>query len=97
MSTFVFVISVHAAARQSDIDGDGISDAIDHTTVINTNVTLSAGAYVFKNLIITNNAVLTLKTDTSPDGSNRICITADNIIVQEGPSLYIDGIGYLTG
>ena len=66
MSTFVFVISVHAAARQSGIDGDGISDTIDHTTVINTNATLSAGAYVFKNLVITNNAVLTLKTDTFP-------------------------------
>ena len=97
MSTFVFVISVHAAARQSGTDGNGISDAIDHTTVINTNATLSAGAYVFKNLVITNNAVLTLKTDTSPDGFNGVCITADNIIVQEGSSLYIDGIGYLTG
>ena len=102
MSTFVFVISVHAAARQSDIDGDGISDggisdAIDPATIINTNVSLSAGAYVFKNLIITNNSVLTLKSDTSPDGFNGICITADNIIVQEESSLYIDGMGYVTG
>ena len=102
LSTFVFVASVHAAARQTDIDGDeisdgGISDAVDTATIINTNVTLSAGAYVFKNLIITNNAVLTLKSDASPDGFKGVCITADNIIVQEGSSLYIDGMGYVTG
>jgi O-methyltransferase involved in polyketide biosynthesis len=98
---FAFV-SVHAAARQSDIDVDGSSDGgifdtIDPTTIINTNVTLSAGTYVFKNLIITNNSVLTLKSDTSPDKFNGLCITVDNITVEEGSSLYISGMGYITG
>ena len=88
---------MHAAARQSDVDRDGIPDAIDPATIINTNSTLSAGTYVFKNLIITNNAVLTLKSDASPDGFRGVCIAADNIIVQEGSSLYIDGMGYITG
>ena len=102
MSTFVFVISIHAAALQSDIDRDrisnsGISDVIDPVTIINTNVALSAGAYVFKNLIIANNAVLTLKTDTSPDEFSGVCIPTDNITVQKGSSLYIDGVGYFTG
>jgi hypothetical protein len=40
---------------------------------------------------------LTLNSGTSPDGFNGVCVAADNIIVQEGSSLYIDGIGYATG
>ena len=97
VSTFVFVLSVHAAARQSDVDHDGIPDAVDPATIINTNVTLSAGAYTFKNLIITENSVLTLNSGSSPDGFKGVYITADNIIVQEGSSLYINGVGYVTG
>jgi sugar-specific transcriptional regulator TrmB len=97
VAALVCVSSVHAAARQSDVDRDGVPDAADPETIVSANVTLRAGAYMFKNLTISNNAVLTLTAGTSPDECRGVCITADNIIVEEGSSLYIDSIGYVTG
>ena len=47
------------ALAQSDLDEDGIPDIADPETIVLSDTTLVAGAYEFRDLIITNNAVLT--------------------------------------
>jgi hypothetical protein len=78
----------------NDLDGDGIGDVCDEETIISTNTTLEAGEYTFKNLIITNNSVLTLNSDTSLEGFKGVRIIAENLIVEEGSFISADGKGY---
>lgn len=68
------------------------------TFTIDTNTTLTAGEYNYDNLIITNNAVLTLEGD--PESSNSfkgVEINAYNITVDAGASIFADGQGYQDG
>ncbi len=84
----------------SDLDADSIDDSIQDEVIVSTNVTLIAGTYKFNNLIITNNVILTLKSDqNSTEEYKGVKIKAKNITVHPGSSISADGEGYepLTG
>jgi hypothetical protein len=65
------------------------------TTTIDQNTTLVAGEYNYENLIITNNAVLTLEGDPASANSFKgVKITAINLIIDPGSSISADAKGY---
>lgn len=67
------------------------------TTTIDTNTTLSPGEYNYENLVITNNATLTLEGDpTSTNDFKGVKINAANITVDAGSKILSDGQGYKT-
>lgn len=82
---------------QYDLDGDGTGDVIDPETIISTNTTLEAGEYTFQKLIITNNSVLTLKSNPSATGFKGAKIDAVNFTIEGGSSISADGKGYPGG
>jgi hypothetical protein len=66
-----------------------------NTVTINENTTLAPGEYTYDNLIITNNAVLTLEGDpTSLNDFKGVKINAVNITIDAGSSISADGKGY---
>ncbi|PIZ86321.1 hypothetical protein COX94_00470, partial [Candidatus Nomurabacteria bacterium CG_4_10_14_0_2_um_filter_33_9] len=68
------------------------------TFTIDTNTVLKPGKYSYDNLVITNNAVLTLEGD--PDSTNSfkgVEINAYNITIDAGASISADGQGYQDG
>jgi len=66
-----------------------------NTFTIDKNTTLTAGEYNYDNLIITNNAVLTLEGDpTSSNSFKGVKINAVNITIDAGSSISADGKGY---
>jgi hypothetical protein len=93
----VVLITFAGVASPSDLDGDGILDSEDPETIISTNITLDAGEYTFKNLVITNNSVLTLNSNTSLEGFKGVKINAENLTIDEGSSISADGKGYPAG
>lgn len=65
------------------------------TTTINQNTTLAPGEYNYDNLIITNNAVLTLEGDpASTNDFKGVKINAVNITIDAGSSISADYKGY---
>ena len=46
-----------------DLDYDGIPDSVDPETIVNASALLNAGEYTFLNLIITNNASVTVDSN----------------------------------
>jgi hypothetical protein len=65
------------------------------TTTIDKDTTLLAGTYKYDNLVITNNAKLTLEGDpNSTDSFKGVKINAVNITVDSGSSISADGNGY---
>lgn len=82
---------------QHDLDEDGIGDVCDLETVVPTNKILEAGEYIFKNLIITNNSVLTLNSNTSLEGFKGVKIIAENLTIDPTSSISADGKGYPAG
>jgi RHS repeat-associated protein len=82
------------AAAQGDLDNDGILDETDSETLVNENTSLSAGEYSFQTLSITNNAVLTLNSNTSLSGFKGVKINAINLFVYSGATISADGLGY---
>jgi len=83
---------------------DGISDSNEATvnitissyqvTVISTNTTLDAGEYTYQHLIINNNAVLTLNSNSSLPGFKGVRIIADSLTIESGSSISANGKGY---
>ncbi|MFA6257704.1 MAG: DUF5018 domain-containing protein [Candidatus Paceibacterota bacterium] len=66
-----------------------------NTVTINENTTLAPGEYNYDNLIITNNAVLTLEGDpTSLNDFKGVKINAVNITIDAGSLISADGKGY---
>jgi len=76
------------------LDNDGTGDACDAETLIVNDTVMPAGEYTFRNLRITNNAVLTLKSNTSQAGFKGVKINADNIIVETGARINANGQGW---
>ncbi|MCD6528247.1 lamin tail domain-containing protein [bacterium] len=78
----------------SDLDKDGIIDSYDPETIISFNTELEAGEYTFKDLIITNNAILILNSSTTLEGFKGVKIIADNLSIDAGASISANGKGY---
>ncbi len=69
-----------------------------NTTIINTNTILTSGEYNYENLVVTNNAILTLESDPqSASAFKGVKINAVNITVDNGSSIVADGKGYTSG
>ncbi|MFA5791909.1 MAG: immunoglobulin-like domain-containing protein [Candidatus Paceibacterota bacterium] len=65
------------------------------TITIDEDTTLSAGEYNYDNLIITNNAILTLEGDPeSPNAFKGVKINAVNLTITEGASISANGKGH---
>ena len=59
-----------------------------------TSASLPAGKYAFQELVVTNNAVLTLESDTSLPGFKGVAISAGNLSIDPGSALSADDRGY---
>ena len=82
----------------SDLDQDGIIDAYDPETIVSVDAELKPGERIFKDLIITNEAKLTLNSDSSlGEGFKGVKIEAENLIVNSGSSLSANEKGYPAG
>ncbi len=79
--------------NQSDMDGDTSGDACDPETLISANTTWPAGEYNFKYLHVTNNATLTLNSNTGSPFPG-VSITGENITVDNGSKISADQKGY---
>ena len=72
-----------------------IYDIDEAEVVVSENVSLPAGEYAFYNLIITNNAVLTLMGDSDSLNSFKgVKITVLNLNIDTGSSISADYQGY---
>ena len=61
--------------------------------IVNTNTVLPAGTYTYNNVIVTNNATLTLQGDTT--GGTGVTINANSVQVDMGSKIISDGQGYV--
>jgi len=94
---FLLSLAHFTFAQTTDLDQDGRLDHEDPEVIISTNQYLPAGEYTFQNLIITNNATLTLAGDqNSPNEFKGVKITAQNITVNSGAKISADGQGCRT-
>lgn len=85
----------HATISPLDLNGNGIADKDETEVVVSSNISLPAGEYIFNNLTITNNAVLTLEGDPiSINDFKGVKINAVNITIDAGSSISADGKGY---
>jgi|GEM_PF-5357053 len=89
--------SITMVTAGSDLDKDGISDEIDPVTELNTSLILEAGEYSFKNLVVKDNAIITLKSNLSQPGFKGVKILADNFTLAQGSTITADGQGYPEG
>jgi uncharacterized repeat protein (TIGR01451 family) len=81
-------------AVTGDLDGDGIPDAEDPETIVSESIALSAGEYTFQHLFISDNATLTLNSNTALPGFKGVHIIAENLTIEPGGSINTDGKGY---
>jgi hypothetical protein len=89
----IFLVGI-VSAVPGDLDNDGTADNIDPQTVVSSSATLPAGEYSFRNLTITNNAVLTLASNTTFSGFKGVKIEALNLIVDAGAAISADEKGF---
>ena len=86
---------VFADVPDSDLNKNGIDDKSEAEVILDANVSLPAGEYFFNNLIIKNNAVLTILGDQKITGTFKgVKINAVNLTIDEGSSISADGQGY---
>ena len=80
----------------SDLDNDGIIDEYDPLTEISQDIALSAGEYVFKDLVILEGINLFVNSDISLEPFKGVKIIADNITIDNSAGILADGNGYLS-
>ncbi len=102
LTIFGFVVFISPlSAYASDLNSNSIDDSTEPEVIVSSNKTLPAGEYNFQNLILTNNATLTLQGDPGLSGSplafKGVKINAENITVNSGSRMSADGQGYTTG
>lgn len=79
----------------SDLNNNGIVDSTEPEVVVDSNKSLSSGAYNFNNLVITNNATLFADGDPYATSSFKgVAINAVNITITSGSHISTDGSGY---
>jgi hypothetical protein len=94
---FFFLFTVPAFA-QTDLDDDGIMDDVDDEVIVAENVTLEAGEYFFKDLVIKNGATLSLGSDANSTSAFKGArINVSSLVVEEGAKISADGMGYGSG
>lgn len=82
----------------SDLNVNDIEDRNENEVIVNSNQSLPAGEYRFKNLIISDNATLTLLGDElSVNSFKGVKIRANNITVNSGSYISADKQGYRDG
>ncbi len=94
---FSFLLIAGIAIAQTDLDEDGIPDPEDIEVIISSNILLAAGDYSFQNLIITNNAIVTLNSDSFLEGFKGVRLNAENLTLVKGTVLTAVGKGYAGG
>ncbi|MBN1568685.1 MAG: hypothetical protein JXA73_12630 [Acidobacteria bacterium] len=80
--------------HESDLDGDGTPDISDEETVLSGSMTLEAGQYVFRNLIVQEGAALALHSNPALSGFKGVKITAKNLTINSGASFSADATGF---
>lgn len=80
-------------------DGSIITQAAaDEDITISANTTWNAGTYTYRDITLTNNAVLTLNSTYSSDTNGTgVIINARTVTVDSGSSISANGKGYATG
>ena len=92
---FLFGFSVSKAGAASDLNNNSIDDNIETEVIVNSNQSLEAGEYFFNNLIITNNATLTLQGDPNSNSVFKgVKINAINITIENSALISADRQGY---
>lgn len=94
---FSFLLIDGIAFAQTDLDDDGIPDSEDIEVIILSNIVLTAGEYSFQNLIIRNNATVTLNSNSFLEGFKGVRLNAENLTLEQGTILTADGKGYAGG
>ncbi|MFZ2253413.1 MAG: hypothetical protein WAW13_04590 [Minisyncoccia bacterium] len=85
--SFMYVGTAFASSPL-DLNNNGTLDSEEVEVVVDTNASLPAGEYTFKNLVITNAATLKLERNIdSPDFFKGVKINAENITIDEGAAL----------
>ncbi len=79
----------------SDLNVNGIADLGEAEVIVSSDTSLSAGEYRFNNLIITNNATLTLVSNPSSVNSFKgVKIRAANLNINSGSFISADKTGF---
>jgi hypothetical protein len=94
---FSFLLITGIAYAQTDLDEDGTPDSEDIEVIILSNISLPAGEYSFQNLIITNNAIVTLNSNSFLEGFKGVRLNAENLTLEQGTILTAGGKGYAGG
>lgn len=81
----------------SDLDRDNIIDSMDPETIIQEDITLSAGEYILNDLIIQEYVVVTALSDTSLEEFMGVKLIANNIVLNNSAHLSADATGYSSG
>ncbi|MEX2029176.1 MAG: DUF5011 domain-containing protein [Candidatus Paceibacterota bacterium] len=91
----VNVVPDDSNLSSSDLNSNGLEDRNEDEVIVNSNASLSAGEYRFNNLIITNNATLTLEGNPASENSFKgVKINAVNITIDPGSFISADKKGY---
>ncbi|MEK7128626.1 MAG: DUF5018 domain-containing protein, partial [Patescibacteria group bacterium] len=86
---------VKAGDDYLDLNKNGTIDEKENEIIINSNTTLTAGEYNFKNLNIINGAILTLEGDPlSSDLFKGVKINATNLTINFGSAISADSKGF---
>lgn len=99
-TTYVMVFETPNPANIlfSDLNQNGIADSEEENVVASSSAWLVAGEYVFNNLTITNNAIITAAgNENSSSTFKGVKIFAKNLTVETGASISGNGQGYTEG
>ncbi|MFA5997352.1 MAG: DUF5018 domain-containing protein [Candidatus Paceibacterota bacterium] len=99
-TTFAMVFETPNPANilYSDLNKNGIADSVEENVTASSSAWLAAGEYVFNNLTITNNAVITAAgNENSTNTFKGVKIFAKNLTVERGSSVSANGQGYRMG
>ncbi|MFA6393156.1 MAG: immunoglobulin-like domain-containing protein [Candidatus Paceibacterota bacterium] len=97
LGTYTITYTVKDIANNSTTATRTIS-VVSPDLIINTDTTLTAGEYNYNNLLVTNNAILSLEGDPNSLSTFKgVKITAKNITIDLGSAISADGKGYTEG
>ncbi len=94
----IIPLCAYSASSPLDINDNGISDNTEQQVILDHDVSLPAGEYFFKDLILKNSATLYAEPDLNSTNTFKgVKINADNISIENGSSISAYGRGYAFG
>ena len=91
-ATFSMQLVISSNFTTTDLNQNGIPDAIEAEVVLTETATLEAGEYQFQNLRLASGAVLRIESDLQ-EGTG-VVLHADNVHIETGAHLSADATGY---